>query len=171
MLDRDGYRPNVGIIISNTQGQLFWAKRVREQAWQFPQGGIKPSESPEVAMYRELREEVGLLPQHVKILGRSRDWIRYDVPSNWVRRDWRDSYRGQKQIWFLLQLLVDESHINIHETRSPEFDDWYWESYWRPVDRVIAFKRDAYFTALHELKECMLCAPSSYQEFLNSSSC
>ena len=98
MLDREGYRPNVGIILINNRNEVFWGKRVREHSWQFPQGGIKPGESPETAMYRELYEEVGLLPQHIKIVGRTRDWLRYDVPSHWVRREWRGSYRGQKQI-------------------------------------------------------------------------
>lgn len=67
MLDREGYRPNVGIILINERNEVFWGKRVREHSWQFPQGGIKPGESPETAMYRELYEEVGLLPQHVKL--------------------------------------------------------------------------------------------------------
>ena len=98
MIDRDGYRPNVGIIICNRKNEVFWGKRVKQHAWQFPQGGIDPGETPEVAMYRELHEEVGLQPQHVEILGRTRDWLRYDVPEQWLRRDWRGNYRGQKQI-------------------------------------------------------------------------
>ena len=75
MLDRDGFRPNVGIIICNANNQVFWGKRIREHAWQFPQGGIKYGESPEQAMYRELMEEVGLKPEHVKILGRTKDTL------------------------------------------------------------------------------------------------
>src|SRR3979409_328549 len=105
MLDREGYRPNVGIILCNWKNEVFWGKRVREHSWQFPQGGIKHGERPQIAMYRELKEEVGLNPQHVRILGRTRDWLRYDVPDQWLRRDWRGNYRGQKQIWFLLRLL------------------------------------------------------------------
>src|SRR5918999_1358230 len=105
MIDRDGYRPNVGIVLCNSRNEVFWGKRVREHSWQFPQGGIKPGETPELAMYRELREEVGLNPEHVKILGRTRDWLRYDVPDQWIKRDWRGNYRGQKQIWFLLRLV------------------------------------------------------------------
>src|SRR5215207_764051 len=105
MIDRDGYRPNVGIILCNQKDEVFWGKRVREHSWQFPQGGIKPGETPELAMYRELQEEVGLAPHHVKILGRTRDWLRYDVPDQWIKRDWRGNYRGQKQIWFLLRLI------------------------------------------------------------------
>ena len=94
MLDRDGYRPNVAIVIVNARNQVFWGKRIREHSWQFPQGGINPGETPEQAMYRELREEVGLDPDHVRILGRTRDWLRYEVPQHWIKREWRGSYRG-----------------------------------------------------------------------------
>ena len=104
MLDRDGYRPNVAIVIVNGRNLVFWGKRIREHSWQFPQGGMNPGEAPEQAMYRELREEVGLKPQHVRILGRTRDWLRYEVPQHWIKREWRGSYRGQKQIWYLLRL-------------------------------------------------------------------
>ncbi len=93
MLDRDGYRPNVGIILCNGRNEVFWGKRVKEHSWQFPQGGIKLGETPVQAMYRELREEVGLLPSHVKILGRTRNWLRYEVPARWLKRDWRGNYR------------------------------------------------------------------------------
>ena len=117
MLDREGYRPNVGIILINNRNEVFWGKRVREHSWQFPQGGIKPGESPETAMYRELYEEVGLLPQHVKIIGRTRDWLRYDVPNNWVRREWRGSYRGQKQIWYLLRLTGRDCDVNLRTSK------------------------------------------------------
>ena len=151
MLDREGYRPNVGIILTNERNEVFWGKRVREHSWQFPQGGIKPGESPETAMYRELLEEVGLLPHHVKILGRTRDWLRYDVPSHWVRREWRGSYRGQKQIWYLLRLTGRESDVHLRATSHPEFDGWRWHQYWAPIDEVIDFKRDVYQGALSEL--------------------
>jgi 8-oxo-dGTP pyrophosphatase MutT (NUDIX family) len=110
MVDSDGYRPNVGIVICNTANEVFWGKRVREHSWQFPQGGIQHGESPEQAMYRELHEEVGLLPEHVHILGRTRGWLRYDVPQTWSRRDLRGHYRGQKQIWFLLRLVGHGEH-------------------------------------------------------------
>lgn len=151
MLDRDGYRPNVGIILCNKHNQVFWGKRVREHAWQFPQGGIKPGESPEAAMYRELMEEVGLSPHHVKILGRTRDWLRYDVPTQWVRREWRGSYRGQKQIWYLLRLVGRDSDVCLRATHHPEFDAWRWNDYWDPLNNVIEFKRGVYFDALTEL--------------------
>lgn len=151
MLDRDGFRPNVGIILCNAQNKVFWGKRIREHAWQFPQGGIDHGESPEVAMYRELMEEVGLRPEHVEILGRTRDWLRYEVPSNWIKREWRGSYRGQKQIWFLLRLVGQDSDVSLRATSHPEFDAWRWSEYWVPLEDVVEFKRDVYKMALNEL--------------------
>ena len=71
MLDRDGFRPNVGIILLNQRNQVFWGKRIRTHSWQFPQGGIDRGESPEQAMFRELHEEVGLMPDHVRIVART----------------------------------------------------------------------------------------------------
>lgn len=151
MLDRDGYRPNVGIVLCNAHNQVFWGKRIREHAWQFPQGGIKYGETPEQAMYRELMEEVGLKPEHVKILGRTRDWLRYDVPTSWVKREWRGSYKGQKQIWFLLRLTGRDSDVSLRATEHPEFDAWRWSEYWVPLEDVIEFKREVYQLALNEL--------------------
>lgn len=151
MLDRDGFRPNVGIILCNAQNKVFWGKRIREHAWQFPQGGIDHGESPEVAMYRELMEEVGLRPEHIEILGRTRDWLRYEVPSNWIKREWRSSYRGQKQIWFLLRLVGQDSDVSLRATSHPEFDAWRWSEYWVPLEDVVEFKRDVYKMALNEL--------------------
>ena len=151
MIDRDGYRPNVGIVLCNGKDEVFWGKRVREHSWQFPQGGIKPGETPELAMYRELREEVGLNPEHVKILGRTRDWLRYDVPDQWIKRDWRGNYRGQKQIWFLLRLTGRDCDVCLRASEKPEFDAWRWSDYWVPMESVIDFKRDVYQKALSEL--------------------
>jgi putative (di)nucleoside polyphosphate hydrolase len=151
MLDKDGYRPNVGIILLNRRNEVFWGKRIREHSWQFPQGGIKRGESPEQAMFRELEEEVGLRPDHVKIIARTRDWLRYEVPDNWVRREWRGHYRGQKQIWYLLRLVGRDSDIQLRASQHPEFDAWRWNQYWVPLDSVIEFKRDVYRLALTEL--------------------
>jgi putative (di)nucleoside polyphosphate hydrolase len=151
MLDRDGFRPNVGIIIANLRNQVFWGKRVHQHAWQFPQGGIKHGESPESAMFRELGEEIGLKPDHVRILGRTRQWLRYEVPAQWVRRDWRGSYRGQKQIWYLLRLTGRNCDVKLRASGHPEFDAWRWHDYWVPLDAVIEFKREVYRQALTEL--------------------
>jgi putative (di)nucleoside polyphosphate hydrolase len=151
MLDREGFRPNVGIILLNHRNQVFWGKRIRTHSWQFPQGGIDRGESPEQAMFRELREEVGLLPEHVRIVARTRDWLRYEVPERYVRRDARGFYKGQKQIWYLLQMVVPDHHLNLRATNHPEFDAWRWNDYWVPLDVVVEFKRGVYELALTEL--------------------
>lgn len=151
MIDADGFRPNVGIIITNQRGQLLWARRVGGQdAWQFPQGGIKNRESPEQALYRELQEEVGLSPDSVEILGVTRGWLRYRLPSRYVRQQ-QPVCIGQKQKWYLLSFTGDESQIELNTGDSPEFDRWQWVSYWYPVNQVVAFKRDVYRRALKEL--------------------
>ncbi len=155
MLDREGYRPNVGIILVNQKNEVFWGKRIREHSWQFPQGGIKYGETPVQAMYRELQEEVGLKPEHVRILGRTRDWLRYNVPDNFVRRDSRGHYKGQKQIWFLLRLVGKDTDVSLRATHHPEFDAWRWHTYWVPLDVVIEFKRDVYHRALKELSDIL----------------
>lgn len=151
MLDRDGYRPNVGIILLNTHNQVFWGKRLRTHSWQFPQGGIKQGESPEQAMFRELHEEVGLTQDVVQVLARTRDWLRYNVPAHFVRREARGHYKGQKQIWFLLRLTGRDSDLDLRATSHPEFDAWRWSDYWVPMEAVIEFKRSVYVSALSEL--------------------
>ena len=151
MLDRDGFRPNVGIILLNQRSQVFWGKRIRTHSWQFPQGGIDRGENPEQAMFRELHEEVGLHPQHVQVLARTRDWLRYEVPDRFIRRDARGHYKGQKQIWFLLQLVGYDWNLNLRATDHPEFDAWRWNNYWVPLDVVVEFKRGVYEMALTEL--------------------
>ena len=151
MLDRDGFRPNVGIVLLNQRNQVFWGKRIRTHSWQFPQGGIKYGETPEQAMFRELHEEVGLLPDHVRIVARTRDWLRYEVPDHFIRRDARGHYRGQKQIWFLLRLMGRDCDLDLRATDHPEFDAWRWNEYWVPLDLVIEFKRSVYQLALSEL--------------------
>jgi len=151
MIDRDGFRPNVAIVLVNHKNQVFWGKRIKEHAWQFPQGGIKLGESPEQAMFRELEEETGLKPEHVEILGRTRDWLHYHVPNHWVKREWRGTYKGQKQIWFLLRLVGRDTDVSLRASGHPEFDAWRWHDYWVPLETVIDFKRDVYRMALEQL--------------------
>ncbi|UDG81226.1 RNA pyrophosphohydrolase [Candidatus Hartigia pinicola] len=150
MIDNHAYRPNVGIVICNRQGQILWARRYGQHSWQFPQGGINLRESPEQAMYRELHEEVGLQSQDVKLLASTRNWVHYTLPKRLVRWDKKPIYIGQKQRWFLLQLQCDESNINVHQNTSPEFDGWRWVSYWYPVRQVVFFKREVYRRIMKE---------------------
>lgn len=156
MLDKEGYRPNVGIILLNQRNEVFWGKRIGQESWQFPQGGIQHGENPKQAMFRELEEEVGLKPEHVQVIGRTKDWLRYDVPEEFLRRqaapkNRRIPYKGQKQIWFLLRMVAKENDISLNATNHPEFDAWQWHQYWIPLDSVIEFKRAVYISALSEL--------------------
>ncbi len=151
MIDSNGYRPNVGIVICNARGQLMWAKRIGQDAWQFPQGGIDVDETVEAALYRELHEEVGLGDRDVNILHETRDWLHYDLPENYIRHHKDPICIGQKQKWFLLSLECAEDRVVFEKSDTPEFDDWRWVSYWYPVNQVIEFKRDVYRRALKEL--------------------
>lgn len=150
MLDRDGYRPNVGIILSNSEGQVLWARRVGQDAWQFPQGGIKRAESIEDALFRELLEEVGVSESAVEVLDRTRGWLRYRLPKR-LRRQSSRSFVGQKQKWFLLRYTGENEDIRFDQSDKPEFDQWQWVSYWYPLGQVVAFKRDVYRRAMKEL--------------------
>ena len=151
MIDEQGYRPNVGIILCNDKGQVLWARRIGQDAWQFPQGGIKKGESPEKALYRELTEEVGLTKKDVQIIGTTRGWLRYRLPRRMIRHDSHPVCVGQKQKWHLLKLISDDSAINVRASDKPEFDGWSWVSYWFPLGKVVAFKRDVYRRAMTEL--------------------
>jgi putative (di)nucleoside polyphosphate hydrolase len=151
VIDDQGYRPNVGIILCNDQGQVLWARRIGQDAWQFPQGGIKQGESPENALYRELTEEVGLTAEDVQILGCTRGWLRYRLPKRMIRQGRQPVCVGQKQKWYLLKLTTEETRIDVAASPKPEFDGWDWVSYWFPLGEVVAFKRDVYRRAMTEL--------------------
>ncbi|RTZ58854.1 MAG: RNA pyrophosphohydrolase [Gammaproteobacteria bacterium] len=151
MLDENGYRPNVGIIVTNTNKEVLWARRSGHDGWQFPQGGVKSNESTEQALFRELYEEIGLKKNHVEIVGRTRDWLHYDLPGRYQRSNSR-GFRGQKQIWFLLRLICSDSKVNLRRCSRPEFDAWRWTHYWRPLKEIVSFKRDVYRSALTELE-------------------
>ena len=153
MIDSNGYRPNVGIVLSNAAGEVFWARRRGQEAWQFPQGGIQQNETPVEAMYRELYEEVGLEAGHVEVLGQTSDWLSYQIPDHLLRHRSKPLCIGQKQIWFSLKLVGDEKDFNLSCSDSPEFDQWRWVDYWTPVDEIIDFKRKVYKQALKELEK------------------
>ena len=153
MLDREGFRPNVGIILLNQRNQVFWGKRIRSHSWQFPQGGIDRGETPEQAMYRELHEEVGLKPEHVTIVARTRDWLRYEVPDRFIRRDARGHYKGQKQIWFAYRFTGQDSEVNLTTHGEQEFARWEWCDLDAVIDRVVHFKRDSYRKVIAELRK------------------
>lgn len=156
-LDADGYRPNVGIVLTNHQGQVLWARRVGgRDAWQFPQGGIHAEESPRDALFRELNEEVGLGAHQVVVLAVTRGWLRYRLPSRMRHHGAAPRFKGQKQKWFLLKLLSADADVCVASSAAPEFDAWRWVSYWYPVGKIVAFKRNVYRRALKELAPALV---------------
>jgi len=164
MIDADGFRFNVGIILVGNQDRVFWAKRVGLEAWQFPQGGILKHETPEQAMYRELDEEIGLKPTDIKILGCTSDWLYYRLPKHFIRYNRKPLCIGQKQKWFLIRLITEQEKIKLDRYAIPEFECWRWVEYWHPLQEIIDFKREVYSQALHEL------APLISQNSCNKSS-
>jgi len=151
LIDSDGFRPNVGIILCNGERRLFWGRRVGQNAWQFPQGGINQDETPEQAMFRELEEEVGLHPHQVRVLGCTSRWLHYRLPKRFIRRHCGPVCIGQKQIWFMLRVNCEENAFCLDGSAKPEFDQWRWVKYWQPLREVVYFKRRVYLHALQEL--------------------
>ena len=151
MIDQEGYRANVAFIIFNNEKKVLWAKRINQESWQFPQGGIKAGEKPEDALYRELDEEVGLTKTDIKIIAKTSDWLKYDVPEKFLNKFWKDKYKGQKQIWFLLKFTGNDNSIYLNNSNKPEFDGWIWKDFWSTLDEVVSFKREVYEKALYEL--------------------
>ncbi|MDE0841344.1 MAG: RNA pyrophosphohydrolase [Porticoccaceae bacterium] len=150
MLDKEGFRSNIAIVLSDGYGKVFWAKRVGQAAWQFPQGGVDSHESPEQALYRELHEEIGLRPGDVSIIQSTRRWLRYKIPVAMQRKSQKPVCIGQKQKWYFLRLEAPIAKVRFDTTDAPEFDDWQWVNYWHPIDAVVAFKRGVYRAALKE---------------------
>lgn len=153
MIDIDGYRPNVGIILLDDNGKVFFAKRYQDNGWQFPQGGIDSNETSEEAMYRELYEEIGLKPKHVKLLGSTPGWLRYKLPKKFQRKNSKPLCIGQKQVWYLLKFIGKDRHLSFNHTDSPEFDDYKWVHFWYPVNKVVKFKKGVYIKALKHLEQ------------------
>jgi putative (di)nucleoside polyphosphate hydrolase len=151
LIDAQGFRANVGIVLIRDGGDVFLGGRSDGRGWQFPQGGVRREESAEQALYRELREEVGLESDDVEVLAATRSWLRYRLPRRYVRRRSRPLCIGQKQRWFLLRMLGGEDRLRFDLTTQPEFDSWRWVDYWSPVREVIYFKRNVYARALEEL--------------------
>ncbi len=152
VIDEKGYRLNVGVILVGPNKKLFWARRIGQLSWQFPQGGIRSNEALEEALYRELKEEVGLEKEDVEILAQSQRWLKYRLPNHLIRNYKKPRCIGQKQKWFLLRLLVPDQKIQLHQNDAPEFDSWCWIEYWRPLSDVIFFKASVYKQVLKEFE-------------------
>ena len=152
MIDPDGYRPNVAIVLINGDRRVFWAQRCKSDGWQFPQGGMRSDETPIEAMYRELKEETGLSPDQVKLLGSTPGWLRYRLPHRYQRHYSKPLCIGQKQVWFLLHFTGKDTAFDLDLTEDPEFTSFKWVDFWYPVDNVVTFKRNVYHRALSLLE-------------------
>jgi len=151
VIDSDGFRANVGIVLMRDAGDVFLGRQVGGRGWQFPQGGVLAGEGPEEAAYRELHEEIGLSPSDVDLIGQTTRWLRYRLPAKYVRRNKHPMCIGQKQRWFLLRLKAEGTRFGFTRTPEPEFDEYRWVNFWEPVREVIYFKRAVYVQALTEL--------------------
>lgn len=152
VIDRAGYRLNVGIILVNAQNRVFWGRRTGHDAWQFPQGGLCAGETSLEAMFRELHEEVGLDKEDVEVIGSTKRWLKYRLPKQYLRHGSEPLVIGQKQKWYLLKLVASEQKVKLDLSDSPEFDSWRWVDFHEPEGQVIFFKRQVYTQALKELE-------------------
>ena len=148
------YRPNVGMMIINSQKKIFVGKRLDHPSdfWQMPQGGIDGKENPEVAALREMEEEVGIKKNKVKLLNQLHDWYYYSIPEELAQTLWKGKFKGQRQKWFLFEFLGTEKDINIH-TEHPEFSDYRWVDPEFLVPNIVPFKREIYSKLLKEFKD------------------
>jgi len=150
LIDSEGFRANVGIVLLHG-GEVFLGRRTGGRGWQFPQGGVRAGEALEQALYRELDEEIGVDERGVELIGQTERWLRYRLPSRYIRHHQRPVCIGQKQRWFLLRPKAGAVTFDLSRTSEPEFDQWRWAPYWEPVKEVIYFKRRVYARALLEL--------------------
>ena len=143
------YRPCVGILLFNADAQVLVGERGDTTgAWQMPQGGIEPGESPAAAALRELKEEVGT--DHAELVAETKGWHHYDLPEHLVGKVWHGRWRGQEQKWFAARFLGSDGDITVH-TEHPEFIGWRWAPLGRLVELVVPFKRDVYTAVVAEL--------------------
>jgi putative (di)nucleoside polyphosphate hydrolase len=160
VIDAEGYRLNVGIMVVNAHRRLLMGKRVRRNAWQFPQGGIDPGESPQDALWRELYEELGFERGQMEIVGCTRGWLHYRLPQRFLR-DGMPQCIGQKQKWFMLRLLDEQAEPCFDRGPRPEFDAFRWVPCAQAAREVVAFKRPVYDAALRELGPMIGLAPKT----------
>lgn len=151
MIDKEGYRANIGILLINRDKKVMLAKRYKENSWQLPQGGIDKGETLIEALYRELYEEIGLSKKDVTIIAKTPKWLRYKLPKGYLSQNQKPFYIGQKQVWFMLKLESSDERISLDKNEEIEFDDWKWVNFWDPIDAVVDFKKNIYEDMLKAL--------------------
>jgi len=145
------YRRGVGIVLVNAKGRVFVAERIDTPgAWQMPQGGIDKNETPRQAALRELHEETGT--NTARVIGVTREWLRYDLPTDLQDKVWKGKYRGQEQKWFLMRFTGDDADIDL-ETHHPEFSTWKWLPFTHLPRVIVGFKREIYKQVVVAFKE------------------
>ena len=145
-------RTGVGIAVLNSQNKVFVGKRKDNpfDKWQMPQGGVETNEPLLKAMKRELLEETSI--KSIKVLKEFDQWLEYELPENLIGKIWKGKYRGQKQKWFVVRFLGDDSEININ-TKNAEFMEWKWIDINLLPDLIVLFKKHVYEKVLIELKK------------------
>ena len=147
----DAYRPGVGIVLFNKDGHVLIAERIDNPGgWQLPQGGIDAGEEPEIAVFREMEEEIGT--RNAQIIGAMEEWITYDFPLPLAQKLWNGRYRGQKQKWIALKFLGQDSDIRLETHTHPEFSRWKWMPLNNLLDYVVPFKRAVYERVIKEFR-------------------
>ena len=148
------YRSGVGIMLINRDKHIFVGKRIdnHSDAWQMPQGGLDVGETEDEAMFRELKEETGILDGSVKVLQKSKLYYYYNLPYKLQKKFWGGKYLGQKQRWYLLEFVDDDSAINV-KTEDPEFSHWKWIARQDIVDVIVPFKRELYEDVIREFSK------------------
>lgn len=147
------YRPCVGVVLINPSGLIFAGRRIDTEApaWQMPQGGIDAGEKPREAALRELVEETGVRPERVEVLAKTPDWLTYDLPPELLGKVWGGKYRGQKQKWFLMRFLGQDTEIDIARDH-PEFSEWRWIGAEEMVAAIVPFKRAIYRQVVEQFR-------------------